>query len=617
VRIHRQKNMRTLLSILCLSLLLGPCAPAPVSAQIDLHIFSGCVQDETGEPLIGASILIKGTSVGTVTDLDGCFSLEYSAEIITLVITYTGYAGHTVKVRPGKKVTLTLEPDVAALEEVVVTGYSVSYRRDAAPMTSSSLASRRVREEGASSAVAASYDARGDGGEAVSRPGSIGPAAGQLTAGEVNDFSKWEMWHDVSQEDLAEHRALWQLYPDHRHPVQLTHENGNPVVDVPVILRTRAGEVIWETRTDNHGRAELWRGLMHQNKYEQDRLEIVALIGGKEVRLPTAQSVKSGLNARTIEVPCQQQTTVDVALVVDATGSMGDEIAYLSSELEDVIRRSADSLSEADLRFGSVFYRDEGDDYLTRHANFTDEVESAVSFVRKQAAGGGGDTPEAVDAALQVALDSLNWSETAAARILFLVLDAPPHHTDQHVDRMRRLTRQAAKMGVRIIPVVCSGMNKSGEYLLRSMALATNGTYTFLTDHSGIGGKHLEPTTDLYEVELLNNLLVRLIHEFGQTQACVRAPVDPIAAVDEEIVGEFRAFPNPTSGPITCDLPGKKGHVDLIDLRGKIIQRYVVKGRQLGMNLGHLAVGMYVLRYESPKGKATSRRVMVNRNLVK
>jgi hypothetical protein len=222
-----------------------------------------------------------------------------------------------------------------------------------------------------------------------------------------------------------------------------------------------------------------------------------------------------------------------------------------------------------------------------------------------------------VDAALQVALDSLNWSETAAARILFLVLDAPPHHTDQHVDRMRRLTRQAAKMGVRIIPVVCSGMNKSGEYLLRSMALATNGTYTFLTDHSGIGGKHLEPTTDLYEVELLNNLLVRLIHEFGQTQACVRAPVDPIAAVDEEIVGEFRAFPNPTSGPITCDLPGKKGHVDLIDLRGKIIQRYVVKGRQLGMNLGHLAVGMYVLRYESPKGKATSRRVMVNRNLVK
>ncbi|MTB50300.1 carboxypeptidase-like regulatory domain-containing protein [Lewinella sp. W8] len=610
--------MPTLLRFLCFSLLLGTCAPSPAFAQTDdsptPNTFSGCIQEESGEPLIGASIVVKGTTTGTVTDMEGCFSLEYPGETVTLEIHYTGYRTFTIECTAGEKQTYTMEAEVETLEEVVVVGYGVSRKRSVSAAAVSMPASSVARESAPSHRA---YEDAAADTESVSVPAADRPAAGQLTAGEVNDFGKWEMWHDISQEDLAEHRAVWQLYPDHRYPVQLTYDNGSPAMDVPVGLYTASGQLIWETRTDNHGRAELWRGLLDQNKYEQDRLEIRAVVNGRELRFPTAHPVKSGFNSLALKQPCYRNAAVDVALVVDATGSMGDEIAYLSSELEDVVRRSADSLAGADLRFGSVFYRDEGDDYLTRHADFTDDVEKAVSFVQEQSAGGGGDTPEAVDAALGVALDSLSWSDEAAARILFLVLDAPPHSSDQHVARMKKLTQRAARMGVRIIPVVCSGMDKSGEYLLRSMALATNGTYTFLTDHSGIGGKHLEPSTDIYKVELLNDLLVRLIHQFGRTQPCQNVDPLPVAEIEKEESTSFRAYPNPTAGPVTMNLPGKKGHVDLIDLQGKIIRRYAVSARRMDINLAALATGTYILRHTSRKGVLSSRRIIVDRHLAR
>ncbi|MBQ4165009.1 MAG: hypothetical protein IJD85_01645, partial [Oscillospiraceae bacterium] len=70
--------------------------------------------------------------------------------------------------------------------------------------------------------------------------------------------------------------------------------------------------------------------------------------------------------------------------------------------------------------------------------------------------------------------------------------------------------------GIRIIPVASSGIDKTTEYLLRTMAFRTGGTYTFLTDDSGIGGGHIEPTIGDYEVEKLNDLMVRVIGEYLQ-----------------------------------------------------------------------------------------------------
>jgi hypothetical protein len=72
------------------------------------------------------------------------------------------------------------------------------------------------------------------------------------------------------------------------------------------------------------------------------------------------------------------------------------------------------------------------------------------------------------------------------------------------------VSKKAAEKGIRIVPIGCSGIDKPTEFLCRNIALATNGTYTFLTNHSGVGGTHIEPSTDGYKVESFREVLVRV-----------------------------------------------------------------------------------------------------------
>ncbi len=95
-----------------------------VSAQTTI---SGLVKDETGEGIIGASIMEKGTSNGTVTDFDGNFKLQCKPGA-TLTITYIGYTPQEVKAQDGMEVMLS--EDVAQLNEVVVVGYGSMAKKE-------------------------------------------------------------------------------------------------------------------------------------------------------------------------------------------------------------------------------------------------------------------------------------------------------------------------------------------------------------------------------------------------------------------------------------------------------------------------------------------------------
>ena len=84
---------------------------------------TGTVTDDTGLPLPGANVIIKGTSTGTQSDFDGNYSISASVGQ-TLVFSYVGFSAKEVKVGTLNSINVTLQPDAAALEEVVVTGYS-------------------------------------------------------------------------------------------------------------------------------------------------------------------------------------------------------------------------------------------------------------------------------------------------------------------------------------------------------------------------------------------------------------------------------------------------------------------------------------------------------------
>jgi len=91
---------------------------------------SGTVVDATGEAIIGASVIVKGTSTGTVTDFDGNFTLKSVPENGSLVISYVGYRNQTVPVAGKNQVKVTLEEDRQLLDEVVVVGYGVQKKSD-------------------------------------------------------------------------------------------------------------------------------------------------------------------------------------------------------------------------------------------------------------------------------------------------------------------------------------------------------------------------------------------------------------------------------------------------------------------------------------------------------
>ncbi|MBK7874103.1 MAG: TonB-dependent receptor [Saprospiraceae bacterium] len=89
----------------------------------------GTITDDQGEPLIGATVLAKSTSVGSVSDIDGSYTLSVPAGATTLVFSYTGFATQEVQLGASDVVDVSMSPDIAQLSEVVVTGYSETERK--------------------------------------------------------------------------------------------------------------------------------------------------------------------------------------------------------------------------------------------------------------------------------------------------------------------------------------------------------------------------------------------------------------------------------------------------------------------------------------------------------
>jgi hypothetical protein len=344
--------------------------------------------------------------------------------------------------------------------------------------------------------------------------------ANLLTATEVNDFKKWGEWEQLLKNDFSSYGNLWGIVPSRRFVARISDKQQRPIADAIVKLYDADGRVLWTARTDNMGTAQLWADLFtgtnNQNRKSKAPYKIIYTYGNENAVIENAQPYPQETNVAKLNLVYKPSDNVDILFIVDATGSMGDELQYLQAELNNIISKVKRSQSNLNIRMGSLVYRDKGDDYLTRKSSLNSDIDKTLAFLNKQYADGGGDTPEAVDEALFQAIEKESWNGEALSRIAFLVLDAPAHKDRNSIRRVQEQVKLAALKGIRIVPLVASGMEQYGEYLMRSIALSTNGTYVTLTDDSGIGNPHVKPTTDYYKVEKLNDLLIRLINEYTQ-----------------------------------------------------------------------------------------------------
>lgn len=356
----------------------------------------------------------------------------------------------------------------------------------------------------------------GLGGSSNSQKGNY--EAGIVTAGEWNDLANWNFWSGLMLgQEYAEKSAYWETFTNNRIPIEVTDGRGTPVAGLAVKL-LRNDATLWEAVTDNRGQAELWYSPW-QKSNKVDASSLAVSIAGQVMQQPVICPWDSlgqlSVNRYVVESPvavAKQQA--DIAFVVDATGSMMDEIDFLKSDLLDIMGKVSALRPEQTLRTATLFYRDEGDDYVTRHSDFTADATKTAAFVKQQHADGGGDYPEAVHTALEHMLKDLSWSNTARTRLAFLILDAPAHHQSDVIHSLQQSLTECARQGIRIIPVAASGVNKETEFMLRFFATITGGTYVFLTNDSGVGLDHIKATVGDYEVEKLNELIIRLISHY-------------------------------------------------------------------------------------------------------
>jgi Mg-chelatase subunit ChlD len=341
------------------------------------------------------------------------------------------------------------------------------------------------------------------------------PVSPVVTAGMVDDnadFGEYLAYRQrnaglpVRERDISE-----------RYLLEVTDTNGFPVHDAEVAVQRPgiAQPAMW-ARTDTAGRVWLHpRAFLPWTSGEEATLGIAVRKGAVQGRALLQRGQAQAVQVRLGALPAQA-VRLDLVFLVDATGSMGDEIAKLKASMRAMAQQIAQLPGQPDICWGLVAYRDRGDAFVTRSWDLTDDLGAFQQQLAQLQAHGGGDTPEALNEALHEVVHRLSWRQSAA-RMVVLVADAPPH-LDYGGPQYDRDMQAALSKGIKLFAVGASGLDPVGEYVFRQMAQYTAGRFVFLTyrDASNPGsGPGTQTTHDVrqYSVQTLDRLVVRLVGE--------------------------------------------------------------------------------------------------------
>lgn len=337
--------------------------------------------------------------------------------------------------------------------------------------------------------------------------------SGTLTAGSLDDHAGYDEFRAFFSSMLQQSRSggMPALGIGRRVEIAVVNHEGQPVGNADVTVHPAeegANQVaLAEFPTGTDGKGVFLPGFDGGTNHAAFRVTAKSHDGRHSV----TETFEFGQGAWTLKLPATEATLptrLDVALVVDTTGSMQDELEYLKVEIDGIARAIHRRYPKVDQRFALILYRDYGDSYVTRTFDFTGSLEEFRKSLSRQSANGGGDIPEAVHLSLEQSL-KLSWRGGNTARVMFLIGDAPPHL--EHERHSLESIRSLRKRGVTVFPVAASGAKKRAEFVFRVAAFLTRGRYLFLTDHSGVGNPHAKPHASKYNVERLDQLMIRMI----------------------------------------------------------------------------------------------------------
>ena len=343
---------------------------------------------------------------------------------------------------------------------------------------------------------------------------SVLPQAGLLTAGEWNDNDNWGFFTNLVNTGKITLPRQYGIMPTNRVSVTVTDKTNQPVVNAKARILDGSGNVIWSGITDKQGKVYLFAPdnqtvttleVESQGKVQTQPIAVTDSVVDEQ----TNTVVWDDGYEMTFDGEGKAYPQTEVMFVVDTTGSMGDELMFLQSEFTAI----AEEVGTKDTKYSINFYRDDGDEYTTKRYPFSDNIQEIQQKLNSESASGGGDLPEAVAEVLEETINDGGWSEESV-KLMFMIFDAPPH--DGKEEMLENAIKAAAEKGIRIIPVVSSNSDRNTELFGRCAAIATGGTYIFLTDDSGIGSSHLEPIIGEHKVEKLYDIVIRTIQNYRQ-----------------------------------------------------------------------------------------------------
>jgi len=332
---------------------------------------------------------------------------------------------------------------------------------------------------------------------------------GTVTAGMVDDNADFAGYLAFRNRTRVEHRAR---DVSERYLLAVSDRRGFGIADAEVSVWGPSGHAMW-ARTDAAGK--VW---LHPNAFDPARSAHYEIAVRKDGRQATGRLVRGQKSAVEVVLdarPALPRAKLDLVFLIDATGSMGDEIGKLKATLHSISAKVARLPSQPDLCFGLVAYRDRGDAFLLRSHDFTNNLNSFQEMLNELQAGGGGDYPEAMNEALHETVHNLGWRGDGATRMIVLLADAPPH-LDYGAPHYDDDMVAALGKGIKVFSVGASGLNPQGEFIQRQIAQYTGGRFVFLTytdarnPASGPGRETVHDVTN-YSVDTLDRLVVRLV----------------------------------------------------------------------------------------------------------
>ena len=202
-----------------------------------------------------------------------------------------------------------------------------------------------------------------------------------------------------------------------------------------------------------------------------------------------SRAFRVGLVATAITVPtlafAASKPVVEVAFVLDTTGSMADLIDGAKRKIWSIATTIADQNPDADVKMALVAYRDIGDDYVTKTYDLTTDIQDIYSKLLALNADGGNDWPESVNEALDVSVTKLKWGQGAKdTRIIFLIGDAPPHMDYEQDRKYPVIVKEAEKRGI-IVNAVQAGGAEDTTRVWRAVAQLGKGEFIPIPQDGG------------------------------------------------------------------------------------------------------------------------------------